>query len=98
MIESLARIPSLAHIASEFRTNEPVVNPNALHFAISQSGETADTLSALKEIQRRVDQFMALLMLLAHLLLVSVAKVCIFTQARSKRWLQQRRSLIWSQH
>ncbi|MEC8540406.1 MAG: glutamine--fructose-6-phosphate transaminase (isomerizing) [Candidatus Thermoplasmatota archaeon] len=51
LIESLARIPSLAHIASEFRTNEPVVNPNALHFAISQSGETADTLSALKEIQ-----------------------------------------------
>ena len=51
LIESLARIPSLAHIASEFRTNEPVINPNALHFAISQSGETADTLSALKEIQ-----------------------------------------------
>ena len=51
MIESLARVPSLAHIASEFRTNEPVVNPNALHFAISQSGETADTLSAVKEIQ-----------------------------------------------
>ena len=51
LIESLARIPSLAHIASEFRTNEPVINPNALHFAISQSGETADTLSALREIQ-----------------------------------------------
>ena len=51
LIESLARVPSVAHIASEFRTNEPVVNPNALHFAISQSGETADTLSALKEIQ-----------------------------------------------
>ena len=50
MIESLARIPSVAHISSEFRTNEPVINPNALHFAVSQSGETADTLSAVKEI------------------------------------------------
>lgn len=50
LIESLARIPSFAHISSEFRTNEPVINPNALHFAVSQSGETADTLSAIKEI------------------------------------------------
>ena len=50
-IESLARIPAVAHVASEFRYNDPVINPNALHFAVSQSGETADTLSAVKEIQ-----------------------------------------------
>ena len=50
-IESLARIPAMAHIASEFRYNDPVINPNAIHFAVSQSGETADTLSAVKEIQ-----------------------------------------------
>ena len=50
-IESLARIPSVAHVASEFRYNDPVINPNAIHFAVSQSGETADTLSAVKEIQ-----------------------------------------------
>ena len=50
-IESLARIPAVAHVASEFRYNDPVINPNAVHFAISQSGETADTLSAVKEIQ-----------------------------------------------
>mgnify|MGYP001198867027 CR=1 FL=1 len=49
-IESLARIPSIAHVASEFRYNDPVINPNAIHFAVSQSGETADTLSAVKEI------------------------------------------------
>ena len=41
----------MAHIASEFRYNDPVINPNAIHFAVSQSGETADTLSAVKEIQ-----------------------------------------------
>tara|TARA_B100001093_G_scaffold177219_1_gene169890 strand:- start:42771 stop:44591 length:1821 start_codon:yes stop_codon:yes gene_type:complete len=51
LIEGLARIPAVAHIASEFRHNDPVINPNALHFAITQSGETADTLSAVKEIQ-----------------------------------------------
>ena len=50
-IESLARIPAVAHVASEFRYNDPVINPNAIHFAVSQSGETADTISAVKEIQ-----------------------------------------------
>ena len=50
-IEALARIPAVAHVASEFRYNDPVINPNAIHFAVSQSGETADTLSAVKEIQ-----------------------------------------------
>ncbi|MGY8745822.1 MAG: glutamine--fructose-6-phosphate transaminase (isomerizing) [Candidatus Poseidoniales archaeon] len=50
-IESLARIPAVAHVASEFRYNDPVINTNSIHFAVSQSGETADTLSAVKEIQ-----------------------------------------------
>jgi glucosamine--fructose-6-phosphate aminotransferase (isomerizing) len=50
-IEHLARVPSFAHVASEFRQNDPVIDPRALHFAVSQSGETADTLSAVKYIQ-----------------------------------------------
>jgi len=50
-IESLARIPAVAHVSSEFRYNDPVINPSAIHFAVSQSGETADTISAIKEIQ-----------------------------------------------
>ena len=50
-IENLARTPAVAHVASEFRYNNSVINPNAIHFAVSQSGETADTLSAVKEIQ-----------------------------------------------
>ena len=49
--QNLARIPAVAHVASEFRYNNSVINPNAIHFAVSQSGETADTLSAVKEIQ-----------------------------------------------
>jgi len=56
LIEKLARIPAVTHIASEFRYNEPVINPNALHFVVSQSGETADTLSAVKEIQLKGGQ------------------------------------------
>ena len=50
-IEALARVPALAHVASEFRHNDPVIDSNALYFAVSQSGETADTLAAVKEIQ-----------------------------------------------
>ena len=53
LIEQWARIPAVSHVASEFNANDPVINPKALHLAISQSGETADTLSAIKEIQRK---------------------------------------------
>ncbi|MDP6870072.1 MAG: glutamine--fructose-6-phosphate transaminase (isomerizing) [Candidatus Poseidoniaceae archaeon] len=50
-IEELARITALSHVASEFRYNDPVINTKAFHLAVSQSGETADTLSAVKEIK-----------------------------------------------
>ena len=53
LVERWARIPAVSHVASEFNANDPVINPKALHLAISQSGETADTLSAVKEIQRK---------------------------------------------
>ncbi|TFW07766.1 glutamine--fructose-6-phosphate transaminase (isomerizing) [Oxalobacteraceae bacterium OM1] len=47
-IESLAHIPVNVEIASEYRYRDSVPNPNALVVTISQSGETADTLAALK--------------------------------------------------
>ncbi|HZQ61000.1 MAG TPA: glutamine--fructose-6-phosphate transaminase (isomerizing), partial [Casimicrobiaceae bacterium] len=47
-IESLARIPCQVEIASEYRYRDTVPNPNALVVVVSQSGETADTLAALK--------------------------------------------------
>ena len=47
-IESIARIPVAVEIASEYRYRDSVPNPNALVVTISQSGETADTLAALK--------------------------------------------------
>jgi glutamine---fructose-6-phosphate transaminase (isomerizing) len=50
-IEQLARVPATAEVASEFRHRNPVIHPQGLYFAVSQSGETADTLGALKEVQ-----------------------------------------------
>jgi glutamine---fructose-6-phosphate transaminase (isomerizing) len=47
-LEAVAGIPAQAEIASEYRYRDSVPNPNALVVVISQSGETADTLSALK--------------------------------------------------
>ena len=47
-LEAVAGIPTSVEIASEFRYRTPAVNPNALIVVISQSGETADTLAALK--------------------------------------------------
>ena len=47
-IESLARLPTQVEIASEYRYRDSVPNPNALVVVVSQSGETADTLAALR--------------------------------------------------
>ena len=49
LVEALARLPVEAEIASEFRYRRPVLDSRVLTVAISQSGETADTLAALRE-------------------------------------------------
>ena len=53
LLESLARIPASAELASEVRYKNPVVERNTLYFAVSQSGETADTLYAMRELKRK---------------------------------------------
>ncbi len=53
MLEELVRIPVEVEYASEFRYRSPVVDRNSLVIAISQSGETADTLAALREAKAR---------------------------------------------
>jgi len=53
MIEELARIPVEVEYASELRYRNPPLDRNTLLFAITQSGETADTLAALREIKRK---------------------------------------------
>jgi len=53
MMEELARIPTEVEYASEFRYRNPIVDEHTLVVGISQSGETADTLAALREAKRR---------------------------------------------
>jgi glutamine---fructose-6-phosphate transaminase (isomerizing) len=53
MLESMARLPSTAEPAAEFRYRNPVIEPDTLYVAVSQSGETADTLAAVEEIIRK---------------------------------------------
>lgn len=53
LIEHLARIPTEVEIASEFRYRNPPLDKNTLVFVISQSGETIDTLAAMREGQRK---------------------------------------------
>ena len=53
MIEQIARIPVDVDLASEFRYRNPIMDPDSMAIIISQSGETADSLAALREIKSR---------------------------------------------
>ena len=52
LLEKIARIPSSNEIASEFRYGDPIVDEHTVVLAISQSGETADTLAAMEEARK----------------------------------------------
>ena len=71
-IEAMARVPTQSHVASEFRYNDPVISPEALYLAVSQSGETADTLSAVKEIQLKGGTVMGVINVVGS----SIARQC----------------------
>lgn len=60
MLEDKARIPVEVEISSEFRYKNPVVSPGTLVIAISQSGETADTLAAVRELKAKGAKIIAL--------------------------------------
>jgi len=60
LIERLARIPCDVEIASEYRYREPVVTPGQLVIAVTQSGETVDTLAAMEEAKRQGARLLAL--------------------------------------
>ena len=53
LIEELARVPADAEPASEFRYRSPVIEEGTLYVAVSQSGETYDTLAAVQEVRRK---------------------------------------------
>jgi glucosamine--fructose-6-phosphate aminotransferase (isomerizing) len=60
MIEELARIPVTVEYASELRYRNPPIENNTLVFGITQSGETADTLAALRETKRKGHRTLAI--------------------------------------
>lgn len=60
MIEALARIPVECELASEFRYRDPIVGPGDLVVAVSQSGETADTMAAVREAKSKGAQVLAI--------------------------------------
>ena len=53
LIESMARLPVDVDYGSEYRYRDPIVSPNTLAVVITQSGETADTLAALREAKKK---------------------------------------------
>jgi glutamine---fructose-6-phosphate transaminase (isomerizing) len=60
MIESLARVPVEVDYASEWRYREPIVDKDAITILISQSGETADTIAALREAKSKGSKTLAI--------------------------------------
>lgn len=60
MLEDMARVPVQVEISSEFRYKNPIVLPGTLVIAISQSGETADTIAAVREVKAKGAKVIAL--------------------------------------
>ena len=71
-LEALARVPARAEIASEYRYRHPIVPHDALFFAISQSGETADTLGAIQEVQLKGGEVMGIVNVVGS----TIARTC----------------------
>ena len=71
-IEALARVPARAEIASEYRHRHPIIPREALYFAISQSGETADTLGAVQEVRLKGGEVMGVVNVVGS----TIARTC----------------------
>ena len=72
LIEELARIPAHAEAASEFRYRNPIIEPDPLYIAVSQSGETADTAFAVREIKAKGGQVIGLVNVVGS----TIARAC----------------------
>lgn len=71
-IEQVARVPARAVIASEFRWSNPQIDPKGLYLAVSQSGETADTLGAIKEVTTKGGKVLGVVNVVGS----SIARLC----------------------
>ena len=80
LIESIAKIPVEVEYASEFRYRDPLVFQDDIVIPISQSGETADTLAAIKLPKKKIHSFMEFVMLLEVVFLDRPIQESILTQ------------------
>lgn len=71
-VETLARVPAFAHIGSEYRHRNPLVQRDSQFFAVSQSGETADTLGAVREVQLKGGEVLGIVNVVGS----SIARAC----------------------
>jgi len=72
LIEQLARLPAHAEAASEFRHRNPVIETDTLYIAVSQSGETFDTLATVHEIKRKGGRILGIVNVVGS----SIARAC----------------------
>ena len=72
LLEALTRVPADAEAASEFRYRNPVIEKDCLYVAVSQSGETADTLAAVHEVQRKGGRVLGVVNVVGS----SIARAC----------------------
>jgi glucosamine--fructose-6-phosphate aminotransferase (isomerizing) len=80
MLQNIARIPTEVEIASEFRYSNPIISENTLVIAISQSGETADTLAAVQEVKAKGAKVIGICNV-AYSKLTREADSCLFLKA-----------------
>lgn len=80
LLEDIARIPTQAEIASEFRYKNPIISEDTLVIAISQSGETLDTIAAVREVKRKGAKVLGICNV-RHSTLTRETDSCVFLRA-----------------
>ena len=90
LIEELARIPADAEPASEFRYRNPVVDPDTLYVAVSQSGETYDVLAAVQELKRKGARVLGVVNVVGSAIAREATAACTSTRAPRSAWCRRR--------
>ena len=99
IIERLARLPVEVDYGSEFRYRDPIIPPKTLTIVISQSGETADTLAALREAKQKGSRTLAICNVVGSMITREANGTLMTHAGRKSALLRQRRlpprSRLW---
>ena len=79
-IEKLCRVPVITELASELRYSDPLIDEHTLLIVLSQSGETADTIAAMRECQKRGAKTLAIVNVVGSTI-AKIADWCLYTWA-----------------